>query len=321
MFLSLGIRFEANVEAMNMVETTGNYSKHRRVPYIIESENLVKIIYVPAVSGESIDNAYQEPLAMEARAEDQSVCTLCTRGEFLKSMDQVYAKEKFDGRDLPKEPEELEQGIVKKCTVEDVGGFLYAGKPPIKRTSAFQVSYALPIKNFAVYSMLEPQLHARHAQLRDVEKREEGAAEQMIYYVEIGTAIYGFVFNLDLMAIGMSALTGKPVLSIDEIRSRRRAAIKSLARMVSSGQFGAKLSRFFPLGGIRSLVLTATDKPFTVTSPIYEKYEETTLKRLEKISKEFSEECKCYILGKDGLETPEDAFSKLISYLREKDII
>ncbi|MEN3007394.1 MAG: hypothetical protein ABC578_06985, partial [Candidatus Methanosuratincola petrocarbonis] len=31
MFLSVGVEFEANVEALNMVETAGNYAKHRRV--------------------------------------------------------------------------------------------------------------------------------------------------------------------------------------------------------------------------------------------------------------------------------------------------
>ncbi len=321
MFVSAGVRFEANVEALNMVETAGNYSKHRRVPYIVEDKNTIKIIYVPAVSGESLAHAFQELLAEEALSEKQKVCSKCTRGEFLKSMDDANAAEKFEGKKLPTVAEQLEEGIVKNCTVEDVGGFLYAGKVPVKRTSAFQVSYALPIKKMAIYSTVEPQLHARHAVIPEAGKKVEGAAEQMIYYVETGTAIYAFTFNLDLKAIGMSAISGKPIVSEDEAKARRRAAIRSLARMLSSSQFGAKLSRFLPLGGITSLVVSVTEKPFTVTSPIYEGFEDNTMKRLEKLAKEFNEEYQYYVLGRDGLETHEHVTSQLIQYLKSKNII
>lgn len=324
MFVSVGVRFEANVEALNMVETAGNYSKHRRVPYIVEDKEIIKIIYVPAVSGESIAHAFQELLAEEALAENQKVCRKCARGEFLKSMDEENAAEKFEDKKTPSVAEEIEKGIVKNCTVEDIGGFLYAGKPPVKRTSAFQVSYALPIKKMAVYSTVEPQLHARHAIIPKAEekgKKEEGAAEQMIYYVETGTAIYAFTLNMDLRSVGLSAITGKLLISEDEVKARRRSAIHSLARMLSSSQFGAKLSRFLPLGGIVSLAVSVTEKPFTVTSPIYEGFEDNTKKRLEKVASEFKEEYRYYVMGRDGLDTPEHVMIELTQYLKNKGII
>ncbi|MEM1583930.1 MAG: type I-A CRISPR-associated protein Cas7/Csa2 [Nitrososphaerota archaeon] len=324
MFVSVGARFEANVEALNMVETAGNYSKHRRVPYIVEDKGAIKIIYVPAVSGESIAHAFQELLAEEAAAENQKVCRKCARGEFLKSMDEENAAEKFEDKKTPSVAEEIEKGIVKNCTVEDVGGFLYAGKPPVKRTSSFQVSYALPIKKMAVYSTVEPQLHARHAIIAKVEekKREVGtAAEQMLYYVETGTAIYAFTLNIDLKAIGISAITGNLLISEDEVKARRRSTIRSLARMLSSGQFGAKLSRFLPLGGIISLVASVTEKPFTITSPIYDGFEDNTMKRLEKIAREFNEEYRYFVMGREGLDTPEHVMTQLLQYLKSRDIV
>lgn len=323
MFVSVGVRFEANVEALNMVETAGNYSKHRRVPYIVEDEDVIKIIYVPAVSGESIAHAFQELLAEEAAAENQKVCRKCARGEFLKSMDEENAAEKFDDKKVPTEAEEIEKGIVKNCAVEDVGGFLYAGKPPVKRTSAFQVSYALPIKKMAIYSTVEPQLHARHAIIAKVEekKKEIGAAEQMLYYVETGTAIYAFTLNIDLKAIGVSGITGNLLISEDHVKARRRSAIRSLMRMLSSRQFGAKLSRFLPLGGIVSLVVSVTEKPFTITSPIYEGFEDNTMNRLEKIAREFNEEYRYYVMGRDGLDTPEHIMVQLTQYLKDRNII
>jgi CRISPR-associated protein Csa2 len=332
MFVSVGVRFEANVEALNMVETAGNYSKHRRVPYIVEDKGVMKIIYVPAVSGESLAHVFQELLAEEAIADNQKVCKKCARGEFLKSMDNENVAEKFEGNTIPSVAEELEEGIVKNCTVEDIGGFLYAGKPPVKRTSAFQISYALPIKKIAIYSTVEPQLHARHAIIHEAEKKgertseqtekgEEKTSEQMLYYVETGTAVYAFTLNLDLRAIGVSAITGKLIISEEDLKARRRAALRALARLFSSSQFGAKLSRFLPLGGIVSLAVSVTEKPFTVTSPIYDGFEDHTLKRLEKISKEFNEQYRYYVYGREGLDTPEHVATEVIQYLKNRNVI
>lgn len=312
-YLSIGVRFEANVEALNMVETAGNYSKHRRVPYLIEEDNKIKTVYVPAVSGESLAHAYQEFLVVEASG--LPVCSACMRGEFFKSMNKEHAKEKFPGGELPKDPYELEKGIVKACFVEDVGGFLYAEKPPVKRTSVFQFSYALPVKDAAVYASVEPQLHARHAQLKDKAKKAGEVSEQMIYYVETGTALYGFTFNLALDAIGFSALTGEPVVSETEIKKRRKAAVKAIYRMLSSQQFGAKLSRFFPVGGIVALAASVTEKPFTVTSPIYAEFETNTRRRLEAVGKTFGEKYRLFVLGEAGMATPEEVLSSVVEYL------
>ncbi len=327
-FLSLGVRFEANVEALNMVEVSGNYARHRRVPYIIHDGGRLKVIYVPAVSGESLAHGYQVALAEEAKALGLPVCSYCSVGEFLKSMDEEHASEKFGGS-VPKLPSkakkedlvrvvgEIEAGIVGKCVVEDVGGFLYAGNPPVKRTSRFMVSYALPIKSMATYATLEPQLHARHA--RTTGERREGAAEQMIYYVETGTAVYGFTFNLDFAGIGVSSYSGRVIA--EDVKKRRLAAVKALYRMLSSQGFGAKLSRFLPGGGIVAMVATLTEKPFTVTSPIYDGFAESTRERLEKVKATFGEKGYYFEMGKDGLKTPEDVLSAVIEALKKEGTI
>ncbi|AFK22401.1 type I-A CRISPR-associated protein Cas7/Csa2 [Pyrococcus sp. ST04] len=315
MFLSVGVRFEANVEALNMVETAGNYSKHRRVPYLVEENGKLKTVYVPAISGESLAHAYQEHLVREALGMGLPVCDDCQRGEFYKSMNKVHLKKKIDP--IPNDPKKIEEGILKSCIVEDIGGFLYAEKPPVRRSSVFQVSYALPIKSVALFATSEPQLHARHAQI-DLSSKKGNAPEQMIYYVETGTAIYGFTFNLDLDAIGVSAITSKPVLDENEIKERREVALKALFRMLSSAQFGAKLSRFFPVGGITELIISITDHPFVVTSPIYEGYAEKTENRL-KVLESFGES---YFYAKsDEEKLPEEVLKEAIDYIREKGYI
>ncbi|WP_042699110.1 type I-A CRISPR-associated protein Cas7/Csa2 [Thermococcus sp. PK] len=312
MFLSVGVRFEANVEALNMVETAGNYGKHRRVPYLVEEDGKLKTVYVPAVSGESLGHAYQEHLVRESLSMSLPVCDDCHRGEFYKSMNKVHLQKKVNP--IPEDPKEIETAIVRACVVEDVGGFLYAEKPPVRRTSAFQVSYALPVKSVALFATSEPQLHARHAQM-DASSKKGNASEQMIYYVETGTALYGFTFNLDLDAIGVSAITSEPILDEGEIKKRREAALKALFRMLSSGQFGAKLSRFFPVGGITEVAVAVTEHPFVVTSPIYDDYVEKTQKRL-KILERFKEGYRFIVAT--GEKVPEEALGEAIDYLHER---
>jgi len=327
-FLSLGVRFEANVEALNMVEVSGNYARHRRVPYIITEGGKPKVVYVPAVSGESLAHAYQELLAEEAKSLNLPVCSYCSAGEFLKSMDEEHASEKFGGKvpklgqrakkeELIRVVNEIEAGIVRGCVVEDVGGFLYAEKPPVKRTSRFAVSYALPIKSMATYATLEPQLHARHA--RTTGERREGAAEQMIYYVESGTAIYAFTFNLDLAGIGVSSYSGAQL--VEDVGKRRLAAVRALYRMLSSQGFGAKLTRFFPVGGIVSLVATLTERPFTVTSPIYDDFATSTRQRLERVKATFGEKALYFEMGAEGYRTPEDVLSAVIEVLKQEGTV
>ena len=312
MFLSVGVRFEANVEALNMVETAGNYGKHRRVPYLIERDGKLKTVYVPALSGESLAHAYQEHLVREVLSLNLPVCEDCRRHEFYKSMNKVHLKKKIDP--IPDNPRDIEEAIVRSCVVEDVGGFLYAEKPPVRRSSAFQVSYALPIKSVALFATSEPQLHARHAQM-DASSKKGNASEQMIYYVETGTALYGFTFNLDLDAIGVSAITSESILDKDEIKSRREAALKALFRMLSSAQFGAKLSRFFPVGGITEVAVTVTEHPFVVTSPIYDDYINKTERRL-KVIENLGE--KYFFTVATGEKVPEEALNEAMDYFRKQ---
>jgi len=338
MFVSVGVRFEANVEALNAVETIGNYSKHRRVPYLYFDiqEKKYRTIYVPAVSGESLAHAYQELLVYEASrlyGNDVPVCEDCRHGEFFKSMNDEYLKKKTGNNEIPKgDPYLLERLVITNCLIEDIGGFLYAGKPPVKRSSIFQISYALPIKAAVLHSVTEPQLHARHAQLKEIKEPKKGeASEQMLYYVETGTAIYGFVINLDIDAIGKSALTSEMLLEDTEVEKRKQVAMKALLRMLSSRQFGAKLSRFFPMGDILSASLSITDHPFTVTSPIYSGYITSTAKRLNVLKDRFEENVELLVYDKSTedlselnrfdfselLDSPEnvvaEAFGKLLA--------
>lgn len=58
MFLSVGVRFEVNVEVFNMVEIVGNYGKYRCVFYLVEEDGKLKMVYVFVMSGESLVYVY-----------------------------------------------------------------------------------------------------------------------------------------------------------------------------------------------------------------------------------------------------------------------
>lgn len=317
MFVSLAARFIANIEALNAVESVGNITKHRRAPVVVydKASKSYMIRYVPAISGEAIAHAYQFNIAEFARfiyRETLPLCKWCSRGEFFKEMPPDYmikeAKEIISNKQLDIEikKHEFEKAVIKACLVEDIGGFLFAGEPPVKRTSAFQVGYVIPTLDTLEATVIDTQFHARHASViagkekeereremstnsRQGEKRKEEMAAQMIYYVEVASAVYGLHINVDLDAIGRTRLVKiEDAVDLEERKRRILAALGGLALTVS-GQFGAKRTRFNPIEEIRS-ILVSVSKPniFTVTPPHSISYIKSTIDRSSSFIKAFS---------------------------------
>ncbi len=309
-FFSFRGRVYINAEALNMVESIGNYVKHRRVPVIVPGTYVTYM--VPAISGESIAHGYQYVLAQKALERNLPVCKLCSHGVFLKSTNEAVFLDSFGKDKIPDKPEELEKEIVSGCVVEDIGGFLYAsekGKSKVKnlkRTSNFYVGYMIPAAEALINTVVEPQLHTRYALgTKYVERGEREARGQMIYYVEIASAPYVFSYDLDTRYIGRSTYSintaGKPLVDEEEIKKRKVVALEAFAEFITETMFGAKKTRFLPIIDWESFVIAVSDKPWTVPSPFTKKYIERSRKKLEKISKN----TKLYIYeagGDHGLE-------------------
>ena len=323
-FFSFRGRVYINAEALNMVESIGNYVKHRRVPVIVPGTYVTYM--VPAISGESIAHGYQYVLAQKAVEKGLPVCKLCRHGIFLKSTNESVFLESFDKKDIPKTPEDLEKEIVAGCVVEDVGGFLYAsekGKSKVKnlkRTSNFYVGYMIPAAEALINTVVEPQLHTRYALgTKYVGRGEREARGQMIYYVEIASAPYVFSYDLDTRYIGRSTysidMAGKPLVSSDEMIERKIVALEAFAEFITEMMFGAKKTRFLPVMDWESFVAAVSDKPWTVPSPFTGKYIERARKKQEKINKN----TKLYIYTAEGeqgfeevlLEAVEDAIERI----------
>jgi len=287
-FISVAARLLINVEALNMVESIGNVTRHRRVTLIVRTPEgkLVKV-EVPAISGETLAHAYQANLVRVAKLVYNSdkplyaggklpVCEYCLREEFIKSADQAHTIPPL--KNIP-DATKFEENIIKYCLVEDIGGFLRAERPPSRRTSRFFVGYMVPTFDSLRFSSLESQFHARHIPSEALKQQQRAA--QMIYYIEVGSALYNFLFHLDVDGIGTTSLESiRRVIDQDEFERRVKVALGALQLLLVGEQFGAKRTRFLPIIEIESLLCSISDPlPFTLVPAISSDFMNLTIKK------------------------------------------
>jgi len=271
-FLSLSARVLLNVEALNMVESVGNFVRHRRAPIVVPTGGGFILKYVPAISGESLAHAYQEVVADVASKVGLNVCSNCRAGYFIKhSEDSVL--EDWAKQAVGKGGKEFEKAVIQHCVVEDVGGFLYAGREPVKRTSRFQVGYMIPALDAITSTAIEAQFHVRYARTRE---------QQSIYNVEVGSAVYILGFNLDVDGVGvLSSETRELAVGSEERLKRVEAAIKALGVMLTDALFGAKRSRFYPNWEVLSAVAVVSHPiPVTAEPPHTKDYVVNTARKV-----------------------------------------
>jgi len=246
MFLSISFRLLMNLESLNSVESIGNLVRHRTAPIVIPTDNGYAIRFVPAVSGESLAHAYQLCLVDEAKRLNLPLTEESERGEFLKFADDNLL-EKY-GVQKPKSEGQIRRAevqILLRDVVCDIGGFLYAGDFPIKRTSLFQVGYMIPALRDVKATALETQFHVRHAP-------SSMKQYQAPYNVEVGSAVYTFTFTMsfDYVAKPMTAFGEKDEEGEKELMRQKDARVKAAVAALSSFiillPFGAKKSRFMP---------------------------------------------------------------------------
>jgi CRISPR-associated protein Csa2 len=266
-YISIALRSVVNVESLNGIETVGNLSRHRTAPLVIPIEgNGYAIRFLPVVSGESIAHAYQELLVDEANSSNLPLCERSKRYEFLKFADEKLLNEEQINQ--PKDEDDIrraEVDILLRDLVCDVGGFLYAGSPSVKRTSCFQVGYMIPAIHEREVAAVESQFHMRFAP-------SSMSDHQIPYNVELGSALYTFTFVLDTDRIGKpSTQFGKSDKDKEEELNRQRvarlkASLAALAKFYSYLSFGAKRSRFLPnMEAVSAIASYSRDSKFTVS--------------------------------------------------------
>ncbi len=321
-FISVRGRVLVNVEALNMTESIGNYVKHRKAPVLIPEDNGYSVFFVPAVSGETLAHAYQSLLAEQASNNNLPICKLCNSNIFLKSTDENVLKYAFDGSIKGKDkntPQKLEEDIIKRCTVEDIGGFLYAEAPNVKRTSNFFVGYMIPVKESLKSTLVEPQLHTRYALGTGFVSPEKGEQRgQMIYYVELSSAVYTFSFDLSTKFIGRATFwsenVGNLVITEQERIKRIEASLDALAKLILEPYHGAKRTRFLPTEEWESLVIAVSDNRWTVPSPFSSNYIGNTERKRDRIN----ENTQLFTYKQDSEETLEEVVLNAVNHAKER---
>ena len=304
MFVSFGFRFRVEVEALNMAEAVGNYTRHRLAPIIkVEKDDQERVIgykvtMAPAVSGQSIAYGYMKALVELARKGKLPLCDQCRNyeqyGGFFKRADVL---------DLGHDKR------VEDCVVEDITGFLVAKKEEgggqkskakkgkkgeeeggeergvsIKRTSTVMFSYLVPDG----VGVITPQIHVRYNRVDPDQQRP--------FQVESGTAIYIHGVAVDVDRIGLK----EDGTYVADRRRRVELAFEALKHLYSGMLFGAKKSRYLPvfeaLGGVAAV---SKDLPFMVSPPRLGDYVAETAKRAIAIGGGI----KLFCFDKEGITT------------------
>jgi CRISPR-associated protein Csa2 len=316
LFLSTSLRLLLNVESLNAVETVGNVSRHRVVPIVVPASDGYSIKYVPAVSGESIAHGYQSELVEVAKQMGLPVGVYSSRKEFIKFSEDNYLKD--EGVEPPENYNQIrkfEVDVLLKDVVADVGGFLYAGKIPVKRTSRLQVGYLLPaLEDVTNAAAVEAQFHVRYlfSKPQKGEKEGEGARlGQAIYNIEAASALYTITLNLDISSVGVpSTIFGAnhpdEKKLAQEAPKRRTAAVKALGSLLSNLSFGGKHSRYLPNAELMSCILTLSDTTFTVTPGNYKDYIFKTGERMKKFSNLFDGEIIAWSVVRENAKKHQD---------------
>lgn len=299
MFVSIGLRLKIDVEALNMVEPLGAYTRHRTVPLIKnvreQSGIRYRIVVAPAISGQSINNGYSRALVDLALNTDLPVCDECknypTRGGFTK-------RTKVDGKTLNYDRR------IETCVVEDITGFL-APQDSVRKTSPVMFSNMVPDIEYGK-AIVDSQFHVRY----NFEAREHEP-----FNIEAGSAIYMLSIAVNVDDIGK--LTSK---YINDRVKRVELAFKGLEVLVEGLNFGAKKSRYLPiyevLGGVAAI---SHPLPFMVSKPkLYysdKSYVEDTVVRAEKYAealKDFGESIIIVYFDREGV-IKSDVKSKTVT--------
>ena len=299
--ISGSFRFLINTESLNGVETVGNLSRHRTAPVVLKTSVGYLVRYVPAISGESLAHAYQVALVDLAKKEKLPVGVFSSRYDFIKfSTDEVLKEEKIHKPEKAGDARKFEVDVMLHDVVADVGGFMYAGNPPVRRTSRVKFGYMIPaLIGDDIPAQLEAQFHVRSSQ-----------SGQMIYNVEVSSALYVMSFSLDEDLIAIPSTEGEKVKGEEELEKQRELRVKVAIQALYSvltGNFGGKKSRFLPSMKLMSGVVTVTDFPFVPEPGHSNDYVKTTMQRLSKAQGIFNGKGKAYVINNEGVEEGQGA--------------
>lgn len=248
-FASIGLRLRTEVEALNMVEALGAYTRHRTISILrmIERDGKLgyRLMIAPAISGQSIAHGYHRVLVEMAKMLKLPICEECRDYEVIGGFPKRAEKEvPYDER-------------IKGCVVESLTGFMSVGpaiRVATRMTSPVSFSFLVPDVESAKVS-LDSQFHVRY----DFRTQQHAP-----FTIESGSAIYMLSITIDVDKIGRLEGGGY----VDDRSERIELAFKALAALIDGFVYGAKKARYLPinevLGGVAAI---SHPLPFMVSPP------------------------------------------------------
>jgi len=312
-FVSIGLRFRVEVEALNMVEALGAYTRHRTVSIlkrIAKKEGGVayKLIIAPAVSGQTMNHGFSALLVELAERKGLPVCSDC----------KAYrTRVGFDKRSTQSVDHDTR---IKECVVEDLTGFM-APEANIKRTAAVSFSYMVPDLEGGK-AAIDSQFHVQY----NMETNQHRP-----FTIESGSAIYMLGIFVDIDKIGRlndGSYVPNRVERIDLVFSALTALFEGLG-------FGAKKSRYLPIIEIVGAIAAISHPIAFVVSPprVYRdgrNYISDTVTRAEhymNVLKDFNGRIEIVYLDKEGVvkdgsvnAEKASTFSELMLKVKEKTL-
>jgi len=312
-FVSIGLRLRTEVEALNMVESLGAYTRHRTVSIlkrIMRKDGgiVYKLVIAPAASGQTINHGFSALLVELAERRGLRVCDDC----------KAYrTRIGFDKRSTRAVDHDTR---VRDCVVEDLTGFL-APEANVKRTAPVSFSYMVPDLEGAK-AAIDSQFHVKY----NMETNEHRP-----FTIESGSAIYMLGISVDVDKIGRLSNGNYVPDRIERID----LAFSVLTALFEGLGFGAKKSRYLPIIEVVGAITAVSHPvPFIVSPPrVYRdgrNYISDTITRAKHytaVLKDFNERIEIIYLDKEGIVKDRsvnaekaDTFSELMLKVKEKTL-
>lgn len=224
--LSVCAEIVLDLHNLNSEGTEGNQQQTRMVHII---DRFGKRHIVNAVSGDMFKHIFVEhltplldgagqPLSSGARALNPDRITI-----------DASFKESIKGK---KQGSAIQDEMLKRCAVTDIAGTLLTEGNAVPRKSCAEFGWVV---GFPEKSVSEQYFHVKYdpesrAKSAGQDERGEGtvAGRQAIFHRPANSGVYAFVCHLELSRIGLNDITRKEVISQEDQKIRRKAAIQAL---------------------------------------------------------------------------------------------
>jgi CRISPR-associated protein Cst2 len=296
MFVRLTAKILVNVHDLNNEASVGNFTDIRKVKLINESG---EVIEAPAVSGNMLKHWHF--IYMKKALEEKGYrkfCNYCLNEEAFRIPQD---DPRVSGL---KTPAEIEEKIISTCAIEDLHGYLYPGRIASRRESLIKFSWLIPVLNSQ--SEIFTVTHSRVARGVAAEGEAQQIQQQMLFYKQYSSGLYGFSSCLDLAYVGVPFTSRKYVIDDSDRELRMKGALEAFIPLLT-GEFGASQCRSLPIIKIQELLAAYSSNSClpNPTSAIYSNYIDESINIYENFTSISGADVLMMIYPRRGMERKE----------------